>query len=175
LSFKFYVLLLSLWSLFGCGFQPLYERHNNGGIADRFLEIEVAPVKNHLGQQFRNELTHQLHGGVTRNRITYRLVTELTESQASLAVQKSAFATRANLTVAANFTLIRDADQMAVFSSTGQSVVSFNILDSEFASSLAKRNARSRAVRELAVAMRLKLASYFESIRKNPGHTNEAK
>ena len=92
------------------------------------------------------------------------LNTKLNESTASLSVRKSAFATRANLTVSANFNLVRSLDGKSLYSGTAAITVSYNILDSEFATLSAQKDARSRALREISHGIRNQLGVYFSRI-----------
>ena len=60
------------------------------------------------------------------------------------------------------FRLIRTTDGLTVFSATSRVTVSYNILDSEFASLLSEKNARERGVRELSEDMRTRLGVFFD-------------
>jgi LPS-assembly lipoprotein len=162
LSFRSVLIVLLCLAVSACGFRPLYGDFQKGSPGGKFLEIEVDSTKDREGQILRSELIRQLHQGHAVGRPVYRLVTELTESKSSLAVRKSAFATRANLTMIGNFRLYTLKDSFLAYSSTSRVTVSFNILDSEFASLLAEKNARERAVRELSQDIRLRLGSYFD-------------
>ena len=48
-----------------------------------------------------------------------------------------------------------------VFSGQSNSVNSYNIVDSQFATFISERDARERALRELSEDIRLRLATYF--------------
>ena len=91
----------------------------------------------------------------------YVLATTVSESIASLGVRKSAFATRANLTLKAQYQLSLISGGKAILSGNEAIIVSYNILDSDFATLMAEKDARARAVRELAQAIRIHLAAQF--------------
>ena len=91
----------------------------------------------------------------------YVLNTNLTQGSASLAVRKSAFATRANLTLRVNYQLSPISGGETVLSGNETIIVSYNILDSDFATLMAEKDARARAVRELALAIRTHLAAHL--------------
>jgi LPS-assembly lipoprotein len=164
LFFIFIGILLS-----GCGFKPLYGNHTIGTASSNFLHIEINSIKDRDGQQLRNELIRRLYGGNQRLAAIYRLKTELNESKSSLAVQKSAFATRGNLVKTANFSLIRTDSGASDFNGASRVTVSYNILSSEFASLLSEKNARERAVRELSEDIRVRLGVYFDRVGRSKG------
>ena len=169
MSYKFLVLLFIGFLLTGCGFRPLYGNHAIGTASSHFTHIEINSIKDRDGQQLRNELIRRLYGSRKRSTIIYRLKTKLTESISSLAVQKSAFATRGNLVKSASFSLIRIDTGSTEFSGTSRVTVSYNILDSEFASLLSEKNARERAVRELSEGIRVRLGVYFDRLDRSKG------
>ena len=160
--YKRIVVCLLLVPLIGCGFRPLYGDHTKNEARLDFLGIEIAPIKDREGHLLRNELVRRLHAGGKPNAVVYRLLNKLSESKSSLAVKKSAFATRGNLMISSTFWLIRTTDGSTVFSATSQVTVSYNILDSEFASLLSEKNARERGVRELSEDMRTRLGVFFD-------------
>lgn len=153
----------------GCGFRPLYGNHATGSARTDFLQIEIATIKDREGQLLRNELVRRLYGSSARHVPAYRLVTKLSESKTSLAVQKNAFATRSNLVMTADFLLQEAATGQAVFTGASRVTVSFNILDSEFASLLGEKNARERGIRELSEDIRVRLGVFFDQRRGSQG------
>jgi LPS-assembly lipoprotein len=169
LSYKFSAVLLIGLLLSGCGFRPLYGNHTIGTASSHFLHIEINSIKDRDGQQLRNELIRRLYGGNKRLATTYRLNTKLNESISSLAVQKNAFATRGNLIKSAVFSLINTDTGTKQFSGTSRVTVSYNILNSEFASLLSEKNARERAVRELSEDIRVRLGVHFDRVGRSKG------
>ena len=86
-----------------------------------------------------------------------------------MAVQKNAFATRGNLIKSAVFSLINTDTGTKQFSGTSRVTVSYNILNSEFASLLSEKNARERAVRELSEDIRVRLGVHFDRVGRSKG------
>ena len=150
--------------LAGCGFRPLYGNHAGGTASEAFLRVEIGTIRDRIGQSLRNELIQRLYGGQRRLAPEFRLVTNLAEQKTSLAVKKSAFATRGNLVVTADYRLVRLNDGGKVFGSSSRATVSYNILDSEFSTLLAEDNARKRAVKELSEDIRVRLGVYFDQV-----------
>lgn len=158
--------------LSGCGFQPLYGVHEQGHVIEDFSYVNVAPMADRIGQQLHNELERLLHPNGKAPRARFRLTADLTEGKSSLAVKKSAFATRANLNVQANYKLQQTNSGKDVLSATNSITVSYNIFDSQFATLMAEKDARKRAIRELAHEIRIRLAVYLRDPPKElPGQS----
>ena len=148
----------------GCGFRPLHGDHSTGGSSAEFALIKVEPIKDRIGQLLRNHLRTAFNPKPRTQNPRYLLKTRVSQSTASLAVRKSAFATRANLTVTANFHLLNAATAKPLFSATRSITVSYNILDSEYATLAAEKDARNRAVNELSEDIRIQLSVYFSNL-----------
>ena len=148
----------------GCGFRPLYGDPSTGGSSAEFALIKVEPIKDRIGQLLRNHLRTAFNPKPRTQKPRYLLKTKVTQSTSSLAVRKSAFATRANLTVTANFHLLNAATAKPLFSATRSITVSYNILDSEYATLAAEKDARNRAVKELSEDIRIQLSVYFSNL-----------
>ena len=159
---KFVIVILACWITAGCGFQPLYGAREHSPVVKEFASVHVAPIKDRIGQQLRNELLDRLHASAKQNRAKYKLVTTLREDVQALAVRKSAFATRANLTVTATFHLMAEDNDRSVLSATEKTTVSYNILDSEFATLIAQHDAQKRAIKSLGKDIVVRLAIFFD-------------
>ena len=78
-------------------------------------------------------------------------------------MRKTELATRANLRFRATFSLIRnDAKRSTVFNGSSRIVASYNILTSDYATLIAERNARKRAVREISAEIANRLAAFLQ-------------
>ncbi len=159
-SFKFISFFVALIVLQGCGFQPMYGGSSQAA-SPEFTKIKVEPIPDRIGQILHNHLLTALNPRGRPLKPVYILNTKLTEGSTSLAVRKSAFATRANLSVSANFNLVSTLNGKSLYSGTSKITVSYNILDSEFATLAAQKDARSRAVREISHGIRNQLGVYF--------------
>ena len=104
-SFRIIFLLAALGFLGGCGFQPLYGKSFDAYAPVEFAAIKVKPIHDRIGQQLHNHLLSLLKPGGRPKKPRYVLAATVSESTASLGLRKSAFATRANLTLKANYHL----------------------------------------------------------------------
>jgi len=125
-------------------------------------------MKDRVGQQLHNELERLLHPGGAAPRYAYRLKAELNENTSSLAVKKSAFATRGNLTVTVRYALLNSATGKSILDASNAITVSYNIFSSEFETLMAEKDARKRAIRELAQEIRIRLGVYLRDPPKIP-------
>jgi len=152
-------------ALAGCGFRPLYappqEDATGRGVYafDIFKRVHINNIPNREGQYFRNQLVQLLQPSGRSPKHNYVLDVTLNETTQDLAVQKSAIATRANLTVVAAFSLIPLDDKDSAHSGTVQSSSSYNIFQSEFQTLMAEKGARTRALDDLAQQLRIRLAA----------------
>jgi hypothetical protein len=87
----------------------------------------------------------------------------ISESERNLAVRKSSIATRANLTVRGEFSLVDRRDGKVLVSSDTSVTSGFNIFESEFQSLSALNSARFRALDSLAQQIRIRLATDLSS------------
>jgi LPS-assembly lipoprotein len=163
-SFKFIPVFVALLVLTGCGFRPLYGG-GGGSASPEFARIKVEAIPDRIGQLLHNQLLTALNPKSRPRKPGYVLTTRLVQSSTSLAVRKSAFATRANLQVTANFQLVRTLDGKTLYSGKSEITVSYNILDSEYATLSVKKDAQFRAVREISQGIRTQLGVYFSRAR----------
>ncbi len=157
------ILLITCFVLTACGFQPLYGSKGSEDIISDFSDIQVAPSKDRIGQLLTNELRHLLNPQRNPLKPKYRLTTTLNDTSYSLAVKKTASATRTNLNVQSNYQLYSTINGSVLNSGSNSIIVSYNIYSSDYATLAAEKDAQNRAVKELAQEIRLQLGAYFKS------------
>ncbi|MBL4614423.1 MAG: hypothetical protein JKY27_06070 [Magnetovibrio sp.] len=146
----------------GCGYRPLYAQNTNvPHTAQQLNLIEIKPITDRVGQMMRTAVQRRIAPKAQKIAKQYDLQINLTESIATLAVEESAFATRANLHLRAQFQLINKTDRKQLLDGTVKTVSSYNILSSDFATISARKDARKRAVEDLAASLQTRLAIYF--------------
>ncbi|MDP6174700.1 MAG: LPS assembly lipoprotein LptE, partial [Rhodospirillales bacterium] len=120
------------------------------------------PIADRIGQLLHNDLLDRMNPFGKPQSPPYSLAVKVTESRQELAVQKTELATRANLKIVANFTLKKHGQKPAeLLRGTGQATISYNILTANFATMMAEKDARRRAIREISAEITDKLASFF--------------
>ena len=154
----------------GCGFRPLYGTTDARDAPEQLAAVHIEPIADRTGQILRNHLLDLLNprGRPTEHR--YVLFVKLGEEIQGLAVAKSELATRANLRLSASFTLTQvDGGRFIL---TGNSVIvsSFNILGAEsLATLVAEKDARARALGQIARDITTRLAAFFTGRRAPQG------
>lgn len=153
------VLFVMAILLEGCGFRPLYKA-GAGSDSAVLGSVDIARIKDRKGQQLRNLLMAGISPHGRAARADYRLKVTLTETKTGLAIRKDETATRANLTIHAQFELVALRDRsLGTFKGNALSTNSYNILTSDFATLSAENDARDRALRTLAEEIRLRVAA----------------
>jgi len=153
----------------GCGFRPLYG--DPGGArastAEQMAAIRILPLRDRLGQQMHNMLRDRLNPRGQPRDPAYVLAVKLSEVREELGIRKDETATRANLTLYANYTLRAASGDKILFTGQSSSVNSFNILSNQFASLFSESDAQTRALRELSDDIRTRLGLYFARARED--------
>ncbi len=141
----------------GCGFRPLHGQ-DGGGTRETLAAVEIALIEDRTGQILHNLLLDRLNPGGPPARSRYLLSVSLVESVRNLAIRKDETATRANMTITATFSL-EHIGRGEAYHGRAVSTNSYNILQSDFATLSAEKNARDRALRVLAEEIRARVAT----------------
>jgi LPS-assembly lipoprotein len=158
-SFQIFLCII----LTACGFYPLYSTKGSANIIADFSSIYISPSRDRIGQMLSNELKHLLNPLREPIKPKYRLTTMLSKSINSLAIKKTALATRSNLTVTSQHTLIDSGSSIILSTGVNKITVSYNIFSSDYATLSAEKDAKERAIKELAQDIRLQIGAYFKA------------
>jgi LPS-assembly lipoprotein len=158
-------LLIAAQSLQACGFQPLYQRDQTGiAVSTAFESIRVRPIADRVGQELRNHLYDALTPKGQPINPAWELDVTLDESIQMISVEQTSFSTRANLELTGLYSLKFIANTEVLGHEGAVTVISsYNIFDSEYATLVAERDARSRAVMILCNDIRRQLAIWFNN------------
>lgn len=148
-----------------CGFRPLHGGRAGAELSGELASIEIKPIADRAGQRLRNHLQDFLSPYGRPKNPAYTLYVTLNEGVQHLAVKKSAFSTRVNLNMTARFTLSDAAGGKALFTGTAKIVSSYNILNSDYATLMAEKDARKRGVRELSNDIGTRLSAFLSKAR----------
>jgi LPS-assembly lipoprotein len=152
----------------GCGFSPIYERDGDGlsaDIARELASVDVLPISDRVGRQLRLKLRQDLAVAGSSVDPKYALKVELTASRTSLLIQADDTITRFNLRLDAAFVLVDVAADENVFRGNAQSIGSYNVVESEFATVAAERDSEDRAAGELGAEIHSLLVTFFSRVR----------
>lgn len=155
--------LLPLAGLAACGFRPLYGTDSAGSsVADQLAMVRIAPLRERNGQILHNLLRDRLNPYGQPVEPAYQLSITVSQVAEETGIRRDETASRAVLTLYASYSL-QDAQGAVLTQGLARSSSGYNILDSSYASSVARRDAEERALTELAEDLKLRLASYFSS------------
>jgi LPS-assembly lipoprotein len=156
----------------GCGFEPMYGPKSGpktpssaelGTVPTELSQIEIAIIPDREGQLLRNHLIDRLYlSGYPESPIATLNVSKIIEKRTELDLTKSSDATRAQLRLTTQMTLT-DQSGATLLTRSLQSVTSFNILGSEFATRVTEDAARKSALNDLARQIELNLSLYYSN------------
>jgi len=154
------ILLVLALALAACGYKPLYGERgvDNRSVADEMALIRIESIPDRIGQQMYNMLRERLNPYGKPGDPKYVLSVTLLERRDRLFLERDETATRANLTLRANFVLRRLDDGEVVATGQSRAVSSYDILSSQFASVVSEEDARVRGARMLIDDIRTRLA-----------------
>lgn len=149
--------------LSGCNFRPLYGQNSatGGSTFDELGTVQIVPLTDRTGQQLHNLLRNRLNPRGQPARPNYFLQVTLRESTRNLALRADETATRADLSLIADFTLRESGSDDIVLNGTSRSVNSYNILNSQYATQVSEQDARERGLREVAEEIRAQVAIFL--------------
>ena len=149
-------------SLPACGFQPLYRQRTNAEVSQQLAAIQIRIIADRPGQQLRTLLQTQFNPSARAVRSSYTLSVTVSDSVVQTLIRKDETATRANLTLTAEYQLSALSSGELLVKGRTRSTNSFNILDSEFATLASEQDARNRAVRNIGAEIQSHLAIFFQ-------------
>lgn len=144
-----------------CDFRPIFVA--NTPAHTEMAEVKIALIADRTGQLLRNELLDRLTPTGIANKPRYLLSVQLTERKQNLAIRRDLTATRANLTLTAQFKLTANRTDELLLEGRSRSLNSYNISTYDFATLSAENDARRRAARAVAEDIAIQLAIYFDA------------
>jgi LPS-assembly lipoprotein len=178
-------LILAAPALAACGFQPLYARHDGGGVPEQLSRVRIGtitdpapgtlrsfrdyPIENDRSRQIlRNYLSDDLSPrGSGAGRAEYVLDIQILEPRTDVAIDRSDTTLRYGYAVVAYYQL-RDGANRQITAGASTSTTSFAVSQSEFATISSQKDARDRAMQEISADIRNQLAAFFFSQARKP-------
>lgn len=161
-------------ALSGCGFTPLYGKHGAAAspeVVDAMSTVAIRPLPDRQGMKLRQVLREGLQPtGLTK--AVYDLDVKFAQRVDELGIRPDATSSRANMVMTASFALYEKGQQ--VYGDHVQSVVSYNILDDQYATVASQADAENRGIRQIGEEIRMRLAVYFHERQKKTETTNTA-
>lgn len=160
--FKSAIALLFPFMLAACGFEAMYGRAADKDVPAEFAFVQIEPIKDRIGQMLHNHLRDAINPRGLPAKPRYYLKVTLTEVIQDTAIQRTAFAVRANLMLTANYTLHDAATKASLASGSATSAAGYAHQIAEYGTLAAEKDARERATRDLAEEIRVRLGFYFK-------------
>lgn len=161
------ILLLFVIALSACGFTPVYYNHGTGsthqsGASNGLNQIDIAIIPDREGQFLRNALIDRFYrnGYPTAPRYNLR-ATPINEKITDFDITVDSEATRQQLVLSTNITLIDLKTNRAVLTRTLTATTSNNVLESEFSTIVTEQSAREAALNDLARQIERQLAIFL--------------
>lgn len=151
-------------TLSACGFRPLYGTSSiPEGAESAFATIRVEPIaatndSDRVGYLVADALDRTLHTPGHREPHAYALTVTLTDERRGLAIQDDASVTRYNYRLTAEWTLTPLGATSAAAQGRAETTASYNVVDSQYATLVARKDAEDRAARDIAEQIKLRLA-----------------
>lgn len=151
-------------TLGACGFQPLYGERAGGVRTDvELAQIQVVPLDDgRTGHDVYNALIDRLSPNGEPIDPDYQLRVNLRERREGVAIERDASITRYNYRLNARYSLIDVRSGNVIHEGESRSIASYNVVDSQFATLIAQRDAEERAATELSEDIKLRLAIFFD-------------
>lgn len=155
--------------LAGCGFEPMYGAESDGSLAADLSQVQVERISDRVGQKLHNALRDRMNRGGAPDRPAFRLQVSVSENTRQLAIRKDETTARANLQLSAIFHLFDAETGATLMTGKARATSSYNVLDSNFATLSAERDAQNRAVRVLANEITLRVGGFLYDRRSGGG------
>lgn len=157
--------LLSLLTLSACGFHPVYgvNKYTAIGAEERFEQIQIVNIPNREGQYLRNALIDRFYRNGAPSTVNYILqITPVREQITELDITTDADTTRGQLRLDTQM-ILRDAhSKKVVLQRRLNTIASYNILGSEFATRVSEDNTRLNTLNDLARQIEQQISLYFK-------------
>jgi len=155
-------LVLSLPALSGCGFTPLYATDGPTAVAKELSSVQIADLEGpaNAGRYFQRALSDNLaSNAATATR--YQLAVELKEQRRAIAVTVSANTRRFDYYLYGTY-ILTDTLKNETRKKRLDAVVSYGVVESQYASLVGREDAERRAAEELARKMELDIALFLK-------------
>lgn len=160
LSFDRRLLLLSLASLGGCGFRPLYGGGTGGGPGSLLGKVRIIAGRGELPFRLREALIKNMRPAPANAPLTLTVNAKVTRD--GLLIEDDDEITRFNLTLDVDYTLRKAGQPAALYSNDARSIAAFNATDSQYATLVSEREVQARAADDVADKIARRLAAAYD-------------
>lgn len=153
------VIILFVFLVTSCGFQPLYAKKQGGSSVLVGNSFEVKKISGgRAGQKLQYGLEDLFNHGASGEK-KYRIETKLEKLKEGVGLQKNRFITRYNLRMIANYNVFDIATGKKIFSGSNIAVGGYNAVSSEYGTYALEENTELSLMDELAKEIVLSVAT----------------
>jgi LPS-assembly lipoprotein len=164
-------------ALSGCGYRPVYGEQSaavaGDGARSNLGSVKILGIAERRGQMLRNYLLDRMTPRGEPATPRYILSVTTSEGRRITSTRPDGTGTRADLVIAARYTLRDATSDLVVFSERSESVATYNLLTARYASVSSEDEARRRAVELIADQIALQVALFLNR-RHAPGQADKA-
>lgn len=156
--------LLAALAPAACGFQPVYGTgaQKTETVSARLSGIGIDPIPDRSGQILRNALMDRFYGAGRPVDPPFTLgLTPVSERLTDLDMTRESDSTRTQIRLRTDITLKDKATGQVLLTRRIESVTSYNVLGSEFATRVTREDARRNALADLARQIEQELSLFF--------------
>jgi len=174
---KVVLLLIGLFLLSACGFEPLYVEKKSSSlwyfgadfdqsITKEMSQIKIEYINERFGQQVRNHLLDSFTPLGVPARPKYVLQVIPAEPEVvQQALREDITATRERAMYRVRY-IMKDYDGVTLFNSDSIAYVSYDILTNPFSTTMASKKAQDNAAKIIADDITLRVGAYFHGVKK---------
>lgn len=149
--------------LSACGFRPLYGDLGDGTMAaDQLRRIQLDTRNDRIDYLVRTNLIKGLQIQYADAPPAYTLRVRMRDRREGVAVERDTSITRFNYELRAQFALSDLDTGTVLFEGRTRSVAAYNVVDNQFATLSAQRDAEERAAQAISDDIKLQVAIYFD-------------
>ncbi len=164
------ILALAALAPAACGFRPVYgtaaPQSPEASVSADLSRVEIGMIPDRSGQMLRNALIDRFYR--TGRPVDPPLALSLTpvsETLTDLDITRESDSTRTQIRLRTDIALTERASGRTLLTRRIESVTSYNVLGSEFATRVTREDARRNALADLARQIEQELALYFARAR----------
>lgn len=151
-----------------CGFSPLYSTQGEEGVLTAVRTVHLAKLDGPAEpSRYLQEALSNALPGVGGNDARYQLTVDLSDQRRAIAVTRSADTTRFDYFLNAAYVLV-DTDTGVTRRQRLDTVVSYGVVESQYASRVGREDAVRRAAVELARKIELDIALFLKGRAPEP-------
>ena len=150
---KYILYSFLLINIASCGFTPIY---NNNEIYTNLTAIKVEDINGEIGFKLKSKIEESLNPLISNNDVNYSLSINLNKVTSPLAIQRDNYAIRYNMTITADYKLLKIDNQQIIDQGSINMITSYNA-GAPFANFVSEENAENNNLIELASEIKRRL------------------